>query len=271
MKAPLRLLLAAAFLASPTLATPPLYWVEEDRISVTVRPLNVERADAEAPTTVLQVPERGAETTLELHWPSPGEVTRVRLAIAPRPATAGAPHVLAFEAAVELPDGGRIRSQREVRFEDSTTALYDVCRVGERVLTLALVAEWSRESTLSAKRSVGAPVQLHLEVQRLAGGEAISLETNRLNTFVGEPVTYSFRLGEPGVADALRVRLLPTGVFGDLARIEIEVSGTLPDGASVALLSRSEAWMTSRGATSALSVATGEPPTGFRFLVTPYF
>ena len=47
---------------------------------------------------------------------------------------------------------------------------------------------------------------------------------------------------------------------------------TLPDTEQgVMLMSRKEQWLATRGATSSLTLETGEPPRGYRFLVTPYF
>ncbi len=100
----------------------------------------------------------------------------------------------------------------------------------------------------------------------------LTLEKDQLQTFVGQPVTYSFRLGQPGEAESGSVRLLPAQLVGDTLRIEVEMSGTLPDGeGSVAVISRTEQWLSSSGATSSLALETGEPPRGFRFRVTPRF
>jgi hypothetical protein len=93
-----------------------------------------------------------------------------------------------------------------------------------------------------------------------------------LNTFVGQPVSYSFRLGQPGEVQSGSVRLLPAQLVGDTLRVEVDISGTLPDAeGSMALISRTEEWLSTSGATSSLVLETGEPPKGFRFRVTPRF
>ena len=68
------------------------------------------------------------------------------------------------------------------------------------------------------------------------------------------------------------MRLFPAQLVGDTLRIDVEISGTLPDGeGSVAVISRTEQWLSTSGATSSLALETGEPPKGFRFRVTPRF
>ena len=110
-----------------------------------------------------------------------------------------------------------------------------------------------------------------LEVVRVAGDRSTSLETNRLSTFVGQEVAYSFRLGETGQAEALEVRVTPLGIYGTLIQVQAEVSGSIPRDGALEVVSRSERWMISRGRSSALDVTKGDPSTGFRFVVTPQF
>jgi hypothetical protein len=106
----------------------------------------------------------------------------------------------------------------------------------------------------------------------VAGDRVDSLETNRLSTFVGEPVSYSFRLGSPGQAESAQLTLTPQQILGDVVRVEVDVTATLPGAQEEPLLvSRTEQWVTSRGASSTISLATGEPPSGYRFVVTPRF
>ena len=97
------------------------------------------------------------------------------------------------------------------------------------------------------------------------------IERNQLSTFVGESVAYSFRLGDRGEADAVRITLKPVRVVGELITIDIDVSGTLPGENDVQLISKTESWTTTRGAVSSVAVESGDPPTGYRFLVTPRY
>jgi hypothetical protein len=170
-----------------------------------------------------------------------------------------------------LPDGRRRESSRDLAFFGSTTALFELARMEEQALTLAVEAESVQETVVSARPLVGSPVVMNVEVEWLEDGQATSLESNRLSTFVGEAVSYSFRLGETGTAVALELRLIPQKIFGDVIQVRAEVSGSIPRADALEMVSRGERWMISRGQSSSLDVATGEPPIGFRFVVTPDF
>jgi hypothetical protein len=89
---------------------------------------------------------------------------------------------------------------------------------------------------------------------------------------VGQSVGYEFRLGATGEAESASVRLLPVRLLGDTLRIEVELTGTVPDGdGALVAVSRTEQWLSTRGTTTSLPLAAGDPVTGFRFLVTPQF
>jgi hypothetical protein len=111
-----------------------------------------------------------------------------------------------------------------------------------------------------------------VEIQWVERGQPVTLETNTLNSFVGQPVSYAFRLGATGEAEALSLKLHPARRVGEALRVEVDVSGTLPgsDG-DLQVVARKEQWFSTSGAPSTLSLAEGDPPTGFRFLVTPSF
>lgn len=264
--------LTASALFPDVAALPDIRVVEEDRVALTVRPMNA-RTTAEGGPAVREIDlaDRGVELRYEFEWPDPGDVTGVLLRASPRPPRRGVEHVVLLEAEVSMSDGRKTRTSRELAFDEALTSLFDVHRENGRSLILAVEAEHHRETTLAVRDEVGEPIQFQLEIQRLEGEESVSLETNRLNTFVGEPVSYSFRLGETGRGESLTVNLTPERLYGDLARIKVEVSGTLPDRKTISVISRREDWLTTRGSTSSLSVASGDPPTGFRFLVTPWF
>jgi hypothetical protein len=195
----------------------------------------------------------------------------VSLIAIPRPPRSAGQQEIRLEAEVRLPGGELHRAARDLVFSESTTALFEVARSGERSLTLVVEAREVLETVLSSRPEVGVPVVLALEVEWIEQGRSSSLESNRLSTFVGEEVSYSFRLGETGEAEALDVRLLPLGIFGDLIQVRAEVTGSVPREDRLELVSRSEQWMISRGRSSTLDLSAGEPPTGFRFVVTPQF
>jgi hypothetical protein len=266
------LFLGLLVLASRALAMPHVRLVEEDEVVLTVRPMKVSVAPgAEPAVRVVKLADRGVELRYEFAWPEPEDVTKVLLRASPRPPRSGVRHVVLLEAEVTMPDGRQERSKRELVFDEEYTSLFDVRREGNRSLILAIEAVHHRETRLAVRREIGEPMQFQLEIQRVEGDNFVSLETNRLNTFVGDSVSYSFRLGEKGQGESLTVNLTPRRLYGDLARISIEVSGMLEDGDTISMISRQEDWMTTRGSTSSLSVAAGDPPAGFRFLVTPWF
>jgi len=266
---PLVAMLAAG---SPAVSMPSVQLVERDQVILTVRPMKVSLAPGSEPAVrEVELVDRGVELRYEFAWPDPGDLTVVLFRAAPRPPRSGVKHVLLLEAEVTLPDGRTSLAQRELIFDEEYTSLFDVHREGNRSLILAVHAVHHRETTLAIRREVGEPMQFQLEIQRVEGDISVPLESNRMNTFVGETVSYSFQLGESGEGESLTVNLTPQRLYGDLARISVEVSGMLSDGEKISMISRREDWLTTRGSTSSLSVATGDPPVGFRFLVTPWF
>lgn len=265
-------LLMALIQGPPAASMPAVRLVEKDLVLLTVQPLNAKFAPgSDRPAEGIELDDRGTELTFRFAWPEAGDTTKVLLRVSPRPPRFGAKHVVLLESLVTLPDGKKVRAEREMVFDESYTSLFEVYRERSRTLVLAVKAEHYRDTRLTVARDPGAPIQFQLEIQRVEGDQSIALETNRMNTFVGDPVTYSFQIGEHGEGVSLSIRLTPQKLYGDVAQIEVDVSGMLSDGEETTMISRTEDWLTTRGATSSLSVAIGEPPTGFKFLVTPWF
>jgi hypothetical protein len=259
--------------AGPAAAEPAIHLVEQERILLEIRLMTAETIEDAAGGFVLEVGDSSpAELDLRVLWPDPGVPRRLKLR-AERALTA-AGHVVRLESELQRPDGTvTARAKRDIAFfSDTTTALFEVARAGDRVLTLAIAGELTRQTTYTALPVVGAPVQFELDIEWVEQGVAVTLETNYLSTFVGQSVSYAFRLGEVGEAESASVRLLPVRLLGDAVRIEVDVTATLPDPErGVVLVSRQEQWLSTKGTTSTLSLASGEPPTGFRFVVTPRF
>ena len=266
-------LLALGAGSFPVAAEPSIHMVRHQRVTLEVRPLTA-RALESAPEDFLLVVERESPAELELHvlWPDADRASRLKLSATRSLTTSGERVQLAAD--LFAPDGRRSsQATREILFtSESTTALFEIARENNRVLTLAIDAELSLETSYTARPVIGAPVQFELEIQWVDQGQPVTLETNRLSSFVGQSVSYSFKLGETGEAESVNLRLMPARIFGDTMQIEVDVSGTLPDGDdAVSLVGRQEQWLATRNTTSALSLAEGEPPTGFVFLVTPRF
>jgi hypothetical protein len=243
-------------------------------MTLDIRVLNAELLDPEPGGGISVVVDESspAEIDLQVLWPDSVAPCRVRIR-AERGLTASG-HLVRLESEVRLPgETAPLRAAREIIFSsETTTALFEVARHENRVLTLALTGELTRVIEYVPRPVVGAPVLFLLDIEWVEDGDAQILETNRLNTFIGQSVGYSFQLGESGQAASLSIRLLPIQIVGNTVRLEVDVSGTLPDPeGGVVVVSRKEQWLSTRGTTTAFDLASGEPPTGFRFLVRPRF
>jgi hypothetical protein len=273
LRAGLAAWLAGCAFPPPAAAQTAIHLSEHERIVLEIRVLTAETVEEPEGGFALEVEEASpAELDLRVLWPDPRVPRRLKLR-AERALTA-AGHVVRLASELQRGDGTvTARAKRDITFfSETTTALFEVARVGDRVLTLAVAGELTRETTYTARPVVGTPVQFQLDIEWVEQGSAVTLETNHLSTFVGQSVSYSFRLGEIGEAESASVRLLPARILGDTVRIEVDVTGTLPDPeGGVVMVSRQEQWLSTRGTTSTLSLASGEPPTGFRFVVTPRF
>ena len=120
----------------------------------------------------------------------------------------GENHVLEVENAV-------LHHRQAPPSEDADVTVKLSRRTWDAILT--------RETSLAARPTAGVPVLLMLEIQRVVEGRSIPLETNRLSTFVGEPVSYAFRLGQESESASVRVQLTPLALYGDVAQVEMEI------------------------------------------------
>jgi hypothetical protein len=258
---------------TPFFAGPSVSVTEKEIVVLQVRSLGAQPIDAPADGSFpLRLDsEHGASLQFDLQWPDASSISHVTLIATHRPPQSGAPHALRLEGKLELPDGARKRASRDLAFDGSTTALFELARFDERSLTLVIEANVEIETVFAARPVVGRPVVMNLEVEWLESGAGRTLETNRLSTFIGESVSYSFHMSGSEGAEGLEIRLTPLRIYGDLIQVQAEISGSVPHEGARKLLSRSEQWMISRGESSAFEIAEGEPPTGYRFIVTPRF
>jgi len=216
-------------------------------------------------------PRDGGETQFALAWPDSTSESGLKLRAAQAPPASDMDHAVDLEAELTLPSGRTVRARRRIELDSRTTVLFEIHRHDERPLTLVIEAEASQETIISRHPVVGAPVRFLLEVQRVERGRTVSLETNRLQAFEGQSVSYSFRLGDSPGAEAARVSLRPLRVSGSIVEIEVETDGKLPDGEGLLVIGRRERWVASRGTTSTLAFESGDPPSGYRILVTADF
>jgi hypothetical protein len=262
-----------ASLSPPLWGAPKVHLVRRTIIQVKFTPLTTSTVPGTDPLALSMVvePDRAGETEFKVMWPEPDTVTTLKMRGAHGAPTHGRYQELTLEAEVHLPDGSKVRSSRPVQFEERTTTLFEVYRIDDQVLTLVAEIESFVETVVSRHITVGAPVRFHVEIQRVEAGRTVSLETDVLQTFVGEQVSYGFRLGSTPEADAVRLSLRPLRLTGELLEIEVESDGTLPSEDGLVVLARNEKWVASKGVVSTLAFESGEPPTGYRFLVTALF
>ena len=175
------------------------------------------------------------------------------------------------EARLTLPGGAVVSADRSFQLTGGTSSLFEVFGSDDRRLVLSIRAE--RVVRLVARRpaGVGPHVLFTLAVERLDGARSIPLESDRLSTFVGESVEYSFHRAEGDAMESLRLVLTPIRLEGEIAVVEAEVTGSLPGPAGPVMVSRRDRLLTTRGATSSFTVTAATPPAGYRFRITPDF
>jgi hypothetical protein len=265
--------ISVCFLLAATIATaaPSIQVTHRQIAMLEIHPMSATPApEDDAPPYLIEVdPEHGGQTSFLLAWPDDESRVEVRFSARAEP-TPSERHHLFLEATLTLPGGREVHSQRSLWFDDRTTSLFEIYRDGDRPLTLAIEATSEEQTIFTGKSGAGDPVVLTLEIERVVDGTATLVETNHLRTLTGEPVFYSFSLGS-GEADSVRIELNPTRILETVAEIEIDVTGRLPGKDGLQLVSRRERLLISRGTTSTVAVESGDPPTGYRFLVTPRY
>lgn len=246
---------------------------EQARLLLTLHVLPADDAASGASVatrSVEIVPGHVASLELDIPWPSPERPSHLKLEAAGSPG-AGEEHDSTLESWLTLPDGRTSHAKREVRIREGTTRLVEIFAEKKRRLILGVEAEKVLRPVVRAGASATRAVRLGVEVQRVQGEQVVSLETNLLDTFVGEAVEYSFQRGGGDELEALRLLLRPIHIEGDLVEVSIEVTGTLPGAPTRLLLSRSERFVASRGAASSVTVSAEGSSAGYRFVITPAF
>ncbi|MCP3979719.1 MAG: hypothetical protein GY716_10390 [bacterium] len=253
-------------------AAPEIDIIRRPRLALIVSPITagVPR-EASPPPYRLELEGKDDELRFDVLWPDPGESSTLHLRAAEQATLPGHERSIRIDARLRTPDGREVTEARTLGFSERSTTLFEVFRIAGKPLTVAIDLDVTMETRVSPMPVADRPVLLRLEIQRVDGESTISLETNDLRTLVGRSTSYSFRLGSLPESEAAEIRLRPLRVVGELIELQAQVSGTLPDGERVTLAARNEQWVITRGTTSALSFETGEPPQGYRFLVTPDF
>lgn len=258
-------------LGPPVAALPEIHVSETTQVTLVVRALTADWArGAKDPRLVV---ETNGESTADavLDWPPGHGPSRLALTARLAEPSADGEQVLDVTARLTLPGGAPVQATRSLRFAERTTSLFEVYRSGDDTLTLALEAEAVVLRRYDSRPTPGAPVRFHLEIERVLDGRPVLLESNDLDTFVGEPVSYSFRLGGDPDSERAKLTLKPLRVVGAMVEIETEVGGALSSAAELAVIGRTERILASRDTTSTLALETGTPPVGYRFRITPRF
>lgn len=267
------LAVGGVLLASSALLASPVGIEKRTKITIELLPLTadfVSERDALRTNLVLDS-EYPAETELGLAWPATDDRSTLAVSASRVPPRAGGAHAVDFAARLTLPDGSTVHAARSISFDDETTALFEVYRYGDRSLTLAVKATATTEMVLSVKPRAGSQVRFRLEIVKVTDGREVSLEDNYLNTLIGEPVAYAFRLADTREADAVTIELKPQRLHANIAEIDVEITGTMTLEEEMIVIGRTEHWLASRGATSTLAFEAGDPPSGYRFRITARF
>jgi hypothetical protein len=217
-------------------------------------------------------PTTGGQLKFDIPWDPSGLRATIVLDATATPGNESTPHRVTLHSAVSA-RGRRVVSNRDLAIREAGTQLVAIYEDDARRLVLAIHAEAGSRPMLDVGEpvAVGEPVRLRVEVERVDGERLVALETNSLNTFVGQSVEYSFRRGTGSVAESVILIMTPERLAGDVAEIAVEVTGSLPGDPDRLLLARRETIVSSRGSTSALTVVSGEPAAGYRFRITPEF
>ena len=257
----------------PTRALPVL--TQEARILLTLEVLPAVGGETGVPPAARRSielpPQKPVSEEIELAWPDAGSVTRIHLAMAGSARPEGSEQEVTLDARIALPDGRNVRSSRTLHIREGSTQILDLFSEKGRRLLLAVQAERTTHPVVLAGPRAGTHVRFRLEVSRVDGEQSVPLESNVMDTFVGEGVEYSFRRGDGDALESIGVILTPARIDGEIVDIAIDVSGTLPSGTGRIVISRSDRLIATRGASSAITVLAGAGPGGYRFAVTADF
>jgi hypothetical protein len=216
-------------------------------------------------------PSQPATVDFSVPWGPDGARLSVRFEARLTSVSPDGEAVLLCESTVTRAGRTPVRSSREIRLADEGSGLFEIFGDNSRRLLLTLRGEQVARAVVRPPAAVGAPVRFLVAIERVDGERIVPLETNELNTFVGQSVEYSFRQGQDEGLEVVRLVLLPSSISGDIVTIEADLSGALPGSGGTVLVSRRERIVASKGATSRVSATTGTPPAGYRFQVTPDF
>jgi hypothetical protein len=207
---------------------------------------------------------------LRVPWVPAGSAVTVRLVLALASVSADGV-ILQCTSTASAAGDPPSRASRELRLGDEGDGLFEVYGAGGRRILLTLHAERVERPVVRGLATPGDPVRFVVAVEGVAGDQSALLETNEIRSFVGQSVEYSFRQGQNGERESIRLVILPVSITGDLITLQVEISGVLPGPDGPSILSRTDRVVASRRSTTAVPATVGTPPNGYRFQVTPDF
>ncbi len=203
-----------------------------------------------------------------LQWPDPTLDSQLDLRITGHPGTNGQPHSITIGGTLKVAGGRLIRLRRSFRLLEGGSDIYELYREGEFALMLTIKISSELKGWSPAAVHAGDRVYIDVFIEAITGDRIVSLESNRLNTFLGESVEYSFRRGEGKSFEEVRLVLTPQQLEHGGYEVEAVVNGSLPASEGRSYLDRRETLLLSDASTATLRVVRGDPPVGYRFRVS---
>jgi hypothetical protein len=246
----------------------------ETRVLLRVEAITVDGDRSRATGAVGSVeagPAGPVSLDLKVPWGAGGASVAVRLVVTLGSVDPDGGVTLRCASTATTAGGPPERAARDLRLADEGTGLFEVFGEGDRRLLLTLQGERVERPVVRGAPAPGEPVKFTIAVEGIAGERSEILQTNEVRSFVGQSVEYSFQLGPADGRESIRLVLLPVSITGDLITIQVDISGVLPSPDGPAMLSRTERIVASRGTTSKVAATVGQPPSGYRFQVTPDF
>lgn len=206
-----------------------------------------------------------ARAVVPFAWPTEGSACRLEIEATGTPGPEGGEHAVTARLVVRLADGRSLASSSTAPIREGTTRIVEGYAERGRRILVALQAERAERLVVGAVARIDHAVRVRLDIARVLGDAVVPLESNLLDTFLGETVEYAFERGAGEDLETMRVGVLPLRIDGDVAVIEVEIDATLPGAPHRVVVSRREKILASRGAPAALSVTAGDPVAGYRF------
>jgi hypothetical protein len=215
---------------------------------------------------VESLPGQPATASIDLPWPA-----GARLALRLAGDFDSSATTVEAEVTVVRGDEALSRTARRLAVGGSSSTIWEVHRAQGRRILLGVRVERLARPAVPPPPRVGAQVAFRLFVERVQGDAITLLETNDLNTFVGEPVSYSFRRGAGIEEERIRVGVSPLRILDDVVQVSLDLEARLPGEDAPPPFRRTQTLFVTRGVESRVVVATGDPPSGYRFRLVAEF